>query len=456
MNSKLEIRQSLIKLVGVFGYNAKTDIQKFIQEGFSTQPFISLPDGLSKEEVERWKNRTASHYKNQYYTEFRALMLTGENITDHTGKERINIKALKRERYSSIHLASERGNQIQFNITQEEVYFFPNGIGVFALHLNATETAASSLSDLLVISREFESELISPQPEIHKLKWHQWISKEILSNIPLMGEKVPTDEFSGSKFKTYSIVEIDESKVDTEYNRDHLLFELATCSRLNTIKENGYNAPSPIFYSTLMENKLEAFKNYSVLTILDSFTALGENHYNAQDILKYNTWNKVYFSIYIFNLFIKYNLFKFNAEFLKDPVGYRERFTTFVNNYNYHQISFNFLPNLLYQNARSGLEINQEMSFFEERLSNLAKQIQEEQEKKQALLLGLISLITALDALDTIMNGLGKAQELSGLSNITFYLLLAIIVAFIGIGITRYLYPSLYLKMKRKLFSEKK
>lgn len=205
-----------------------------------------------------------------------------------------------------------------------------------------------------------------------------------------------------------------------------------------------------------MENKLEAFKNYSVLTILDSFTALGENHYNAQDILKYNTWNKVYFSIYIFNLFIKYNLFKFNAEFLKDPVGYRERFTTFVNNYNYHQISFNFLPNLLYQNARSGLEINQEMSFFEERLSNLAKQIQEEQEKKQALLLGLISLITALDALDTIMNGLGKAQELSGLSNITFYLLLAIIVAFIGIGITRYLYPSLYLKMKRKLFSEKK
>jgi hypothetical protein len=114
------------------------------------------------------------------------------------------------------------------------------------------------------------------------------------------------------------------------------------------------------------------------------------------------------------------------------------------------------LPNLLYQNARSGLEINQEMSFFEERLSNLAKQIQEEQEKKQALLLGLISLITALDALDTIMNGLGKAQELSGLSNITFYLLLAIIVAFIGIGITRYLYPSLYLKMKRKLFSEKK
>jgi hypothetical protein len=182
-----------------------------------------------------------------------------------------------------------------------------------------------------------------------------------------------------------------------------------------------------------------------------NMSRINDHTKESKTVIAYNSWNKTYFSIYIFNLFIKYNLFRLNTEFLKDPVGYRNEFQDFVNQYNYPQISFNFLPNLINQNIRQGLEIQTDLESFENRLSKLADQIQEEQEKRQALLLGFISVLSALDALDSITQKLNDIQISLGINPILFYFMLSVLVIASSIIAVKFLLPTLFNKMKKRI-----
>lgn len=453
MNKDIKFQQALVKIVGVFNYDANNHIQTFIENGYDTQPLIQLLDDIPTEKRNDTLKTTSSFYTNLYYKEFRGFILTGENIKDHTGNERVSVKCLSRQKKSNLKLSfTNRENNVHFQIANEEVYFFPNGIGIFSLHLIPVDAKASSYSDLLNLARTFDTKV---NVNDNFYLWHEWISKEILCGIPLAGSNAPADEFSGSKFKSYCIFDLAENQLSSNYNREHLLYEIATCIPLDSISHKTKNAPSDSFYNEILSNKLDVYNNYTGLGILDSFTVVGQDNLNLQNTFSNNTFNKVYFSIYIFNLFIKYNLFKYNVEFLKDPIGYRDQFTTFLNNYNYHQISFNFLPNRIYHNMRAGLMIDQEIEHFEKRLSNLANQIQEGQEKKQALLLGIISLITTLDALDSIVETLNKAQSFLGWSNFMFYGALVLLVGAGGLALLKYLYPTIFLKLKSKFIYEK-
>jgi hypothetical protein len=104
---------------------------------------------------------------------------------------------------------------------------------------------------------------------------------------------------------------------------------------------------------------------------------------------------------------------------------------------------------------RVGLMIDHEIEHFEKRLSNLANQIQEGQEKKQALLLGIISLITTLDALDSIAETLNKTRSFLGWSSFMFYSALVLLVGAGGLALLKYLYPTVFLKLKLKFIHEK-
>ncbi len=456
MNKDITIDQSLIKIVGVFSYDKKKDIQRFESNGYTSQPLIKLPSNISTEEKNKYKQDTKQFYKNVYYKEFRSFLLTGEDIEDHKGKRRINVHTLVKKGDNnnlSLHLPYK---STTFSIEEQEIYFFPGGIGIFALSLQLPNLNAANISDAIFVYREFKAKVQSGSGE---MEWHEWISKNVLCNIPIGGKKVHTDEFSGSKFKCYCILDLDESKLNADYDRDIFLYEMATCSKLDAIQENGHYAPSQDYLHEILSNKLGVFNNYSGLTILDSMTVIGQGNMSrindhtkeSKTVIAYNSWNKTYFSIYIFNLFIKYNLFRLNTEFLKDPVGYRNEFQDFVNQYNYPQISFNFLPNLINQNIRQGLEIQTDLESFENRLSKLADQIQEEQEKRQALLLGFISVLSALDALDSITQKLNDIQISWGINPILFYFMLSVLVIASSIIAVKFLLPTLFNKMKKRI-----
>lgn len=189
--------------------------------------------------------------------------------------------------------------------------------------------------------------------------------------------------------------------------------------------------------------------------MLDSFTVIGANNYrplnsNTKDFAFHN-WNRVYFGIYMYNLFVRYSLFKFNAQFLSDPVKYRDKFQRFLNDYDFRHISFNFLPNMIFDCMRKALGVNEEIEVFEKRLGNLASTIQEDQEKRQAFLLTLISLISAFDATEAIFETVEHIREKLHWSILVFYTLFVAALLTAAVFVIRYLFPQLSKKADRYL-----
>jgi hypothetical protein len=458
MSATLKIDEHIIKIVGVFSYDIKKDIVKFKSSGFDSMKIVELPSDqvlanfkMTKSDV---VDGTRKSYKNTYYKEFRGLMLTGEGDDNQpVGVEKKAIKPFSRKKkfQETLKKRDHQGNFIElpFVTNEQELFLFPDGIGIFSISVELVENTIGRASDLTNQLRSFNTKIFTSKGEF---EFHQWITENVLSGISLVGDKIEADEYSGSKFKVYSIFDISEQP--GSYNRDHLLFELGTSSRLGTIQNNDFNSPSSEYYDMLMQdNKLSAFNNYEGLALLDSFTVIGTNNLKSLDsnYISYNTWNRTYFSIYIFNLYVRYNLFRYNAQFLNDPVKYRDKFEYFLNHFNFKHISFNFLPNMIFAKMRVSLGVEDEIEQFEKRLKNLAQSIQEQQEKKQAFLLTLISVISAFDAVGPIVEGINNVQQKSGLSPIGFYGLMAIVIIIALNFLVQYLFPLLYDNFKRKL-----
>jgi hypothetical protein len=282
--------------------------------------------------------------------------------------------------------------------------------------------------------------------------FHEFISANILAGVQLRGKNVKADDYSGSKFKIYSVINTIDPDDGSKYGRDKLVFEIGTGSRIGDLGSNGYNAPSEEYFDELMGNSIKVFNNYTGLALLDSFTVIGNGVFQSKEkhFHQFNTYNRIYFAIYILNLYIRYNIFRFNAVFNDNPVKTREEFELFINDYNYSHISFNFLPNIFHQKIHAALNIDDEINHFEKRLGSLATKIQEDQEKRQATLLGLVSVLTGLSSFSDIIDLLEKLRSQIGWSNGLFYASLVFVLVALAVPVMIYLFPESAKKIKRK------
>ena len=454
MNHSIQFESGLIKVSGIFNYRNKKDHLRFIQHGYDTLPLIELAANTGDEEKQSRIKGTKEFYKNVYYREFHGFLLSGDPGVDYTGNERESVKTLAKKINQTISFLKynfQLKQEVEHSVTIQscELYFFPNQIGIFSITIEPDNWSAPAVSDLLLLSRNFNT----PIKSVEKKLFHEWISEQLLCGIQLVGDNIQSDAFSGSKFKTYAILNLNESLLDESYQRDHLLYELGTCSLLDSISKNGHDAPSASYYETIMSDKIAVFNNYTGLALLDSFTVIGQGHFTPlqQNAFTYHNWSRVYFSIYLFNLYMRFNLFKFNAEYAIHPVRYRDQFQEFLNRYNFRHISFNFLPNILFSAMRKALMIDVEIEHFQERLQGLAAQLQEEQEKRQALLLTIISVLSAIDTLDGIMEKVNDFKAFLGINSIVFYFLFAIIALFAVAGLSYFLFPHHFNKLIKKI-----
>jgi predicted PurR-regulated permease PerM len=102
---------------------------------------------------------------------------------------------------------------------------------------------------------------------------------------------------------------------------------------------------------------------------------------------------------------------------------------------------------------RAALGIEHEIKQFEKRLNSLAANIQEEQEKRQAALLGVISIISSISAIEPILETTEQVREYIRLDSALFYVLLSFVVFAIAIPILSYLFPHYAKKIWKKLSS---
>ncbi len=438
MQSKLPtLNAALIKVVGVFSYNKK-DIHTFNQMGYENLPIMGR-NVIEKDKIE--KDNT--YIRDYYYAEFAELFFSNEKNDKCTSTQ----KYLKKEfRFDFI-----KGDKlIPAVIINPELYFLKNNsTGLFSLTFKLIEKDFNYLSDITFCASSFDFEINENNT---KIAFHEWISTNVLGGIKLRGKKIETDKFSGSKFKVYSIIDVLEKEEDSYYNRDFLLFDIATRSKIGSIVDNGYFAPSKQYYDEIMQDSISVFNNYKGLALLDSFTIIGNNLYPAEviderDLMTQNTFNRIYFSIYIFNLFVRYNLFKFNATFKTEPKEKRDEFQQFLSDYNFKHISFNFLPNIFFNKMRNAMGIDNEIEHFESRLDSLATKIQEDQDKRQAILLGVISALSSISAIEPIFSFLDNFQKSSGISIIVFYSIFSLLGVSLALGVLAFLFPRLFKKI---------
>jgi len=436
MYAELKANAAIIRVVGIFEEKYSKKLEQRLQK-----------IGYKKEVLQ---DATKGFLKNTFYPEFRDLMFLGEEET--------SAQVFQLQHVPSIIFLKKAGAniiEISTNIQQVEVFLFENGLHFFALELDPKELELSKLSDLMFCARSFETKMKNQDLEI---TWVDWIEKNYLDNIQISSKsdkKIHVDEFSGSKFKLFTVIDLPENENNIDIaTRENLLYDLGSVAQIGTAGGQSYFSPSDAYFNTLMDDKIAVFNNYTILPLFDTFTVLGNslitsNNEGSIPYLK-ATWTQTYFRIYLFNIFMKYNLFRYNLEMGDDSVKVRDEFESFLNTYNLSHLSYNFLPNLIFHQHRKCLQIDEELEKFQERINRISQAIQEDQQKRSNLLLGLVGAMTSISGLQPVLEYLEVGRKTINMGYYSYYPLVLLIIILAGLPLLAYLFPEKKKKLLRK------
>ena len=325
----LKVNNSIIRISGIFesDLNSVTD-RKFKEAGY-------IDETINDQQF----------HKNYWYPEFRDIFFRKENKETAA---RILVKSCN-EKVTFLRRNQEKEvvKKTQTTINSKEVYLFPNGLHFFSISFDTSGLSLVDISDLTFSIRNFTAELEGYKES----EWVKWVENEVIAGIKIYStwdqKTIPVDEYSGSKFKLYSVVDLEPNDSINQQVIDELLYDIGCVAKIGSAGGKEYFSPSESYYNLLLKDKISAFNNYAMLPLFDTFTTVGFGILSND--FSHITYNETYFRIYLFNLFIKYNLYRYNSDMRLDSVKTRNQFEKFLNNYNISTISYNFLPNLIFE-----------------------------------------------------------------------------------------------------------
>jgi hypothetical protein len=431
----MKINKAIIKIIGVveFPNIVEPQLKKFgyvYEDEILKKNNIKFFDGSVKSEYDYM----SSFYKNMYYPELRKMIFLGD--------EKYSCRNWQKEFNTPISFyKGKQGEEVEIKafLKKSEIFLFPenNNISMFSIELWLDNTSnLEDVSNISFLSRNFNSKVNAF--DSGKKDWINWIEKNMLFGTVIHGDKVNVDDYSGSKFKVYTIVDTEEPL--SKDKREGYLYDIGCGAPLGTANGNNTFTPARSYYNSITTKSISVFNNWDALPLFDSFTLIGHNIISNDDSIR--TYSTVYFRLYLFNLFFKYNLFRFNTKLHEGTVKVRSQFEDFINTYNISHVSFNFLPNEIYFKIRNVLEIESELNKFQERIVRISTSIQENQQKKTNLLLGLVSFITGLSSVSPIIDTVTNLQTQLGWNPILFYTIVFLVVLVLATPILYYLFPD--------------
>ena len=430
----LTVNNSIVRIVGVFEQNlTKNKFKaKLIASGFKT--------------IE--ENDPSSFHKNYWYPEFRDMFFLQKNET--STKIYTKYPGVKIDFFVRNNKTTGIDETIRVEIGKIELFTFKDGLNLFAIEVSITQKELSYYSDLTFVIRDFYRKVMDNGKEYN---WVNWIEEFCLCGVKISSKpeekNVKVDDYSGSKFKLYTILDIEEELDDQ--TREELLYDVGCVAPIGSAGGNFDLTPSKKYYKELMKNKISVFSNYEILPLFDSYTAIGKNILEAdQSSFKRKTWAESYFRIYLYNLFIKFNLYRYNSELMDDSEEIRDKFEEFINTYNLSHLSYHFLPNKIFHQHRESLEIDSELKKFQQRVNKINLSIQEKQQKRTNLLIAVFTIITSLSSITPIWSSLQGLKNNLQWSNFLFYGAIIIILIIVGVPVISYLFPEKTKKIIRQ------
>jgi hypothetical protein len=275
----------------------------------------------------------------------------------------------------------------------------------------------AQFSDACFIVREFERGVIKGS----ELNWSSFIVQEFLLGQKTRGEGVDLDEYSGTKFKLFITCDFEE-QLDLA-TQNALLYDIGCVAQPGTALSNEVNAPSEEYKNYLAENyQFSAFRNWRGIALLDTFVLLGNNILSSE--FQMITFQENYFLIYLHNLYVKYNLFKFNTGTSDYKTDLRPELREFLNQYNLSFVSYNFLPSMINYRLRLALDIENEANALTKRIQEIGAVVEEKSQEKTNILLGLVSFLGAFSAIEPFWDYSVKIQQYFELPEYTAYLII--------------------------------
>lgn len=286
------------------------------------------------------------------------------------------LTSIRHYRYTVNQNAILPERDYRFNVSYFHLYFFPLNITLLAIEIDDSRNSLDALT-------WGHSQIMGWKDNFSKFPiWTKTVFKPLEA---LSDQDNNILCIEGNKLKLYQIINIPEENI---FNKDVLLYELATSSPIGCVHKRMWLSPSQEYYNNIMEqNSVSAFKDWKALALNDSFTMLDGSEKSPKRETwgdNYKLWLQHYFRLIYLRCF-------FEKTFcLSRNIAYRQgeavdNLSTDITNmerfYFYRNISYNFLPNMLYDAMARGLDIAAEREEISKQIKERAKE--EELKRKE-------------------------------------------------------------------------
>ena len=412
----------ILKIVGVFKYE-KNFIENALKSNYSEL---------------KYNDELLGYYKDYFYPDFRKQFCSNDEKRHHILSKQFNdnnpieLFLLNREK--------EVTKKSSIVLVESRLDLMDDSFGLFTLDLklDSKNTTLSDFSDAAFLAREFDT-LIE-----HKKfnKWHEYIESEVLLENFTRGKSIQIDEYSGSKYKLFMVLNVPDAK--DNHTISNILFDIGTLARVGSAVATTYDSMDKNYIEQLVKsNSISVYNNWKGLALLDTFTVVG----NGIGMFVYNNY---YYGIYLYSLFIKYSLFKFNYEIADLDEDRRSQFQDFLTKYYYNFISYNFLPSEIFNRLKISLDIDRELKLMNEKVELVGRQIQEEQQDRTNKILGIVTVLSSLSSAQPVYDYLLIGQKYLGWEVALYWTVAIVLTVIIGSAVGFYVFGKKIVKWINK------
>ena len=344
---------------------------------------------------------TLDHLRDNYYDSFLLGMLPG--LLDENAKNNSDYlrRYTRKELLKPEFQVELKGQKQALKSEYFDLYFFPNGLALFFFKVEFEKKPSLELiPEMIYQMRKLTTKLVIDGSEISVQDWIKLQLQPVVKLDKNWNSYIP-------QLKSYNILDINENLDQTQM--DELLYDLATLSPLGTAAGSDMNAPSATYFNELMgKHKISVFKNWSALSLFDTFTMVSMNKKDP-----YRLWEYDYLNIYLMAIYIKGFIYLANTTLSDVTVANKKSelvkntFIEFINDYYISNISYRFLPNILNDKMTQGLDIQVEISKMENKINRLNETLKRNRDNRlniSILILAVFSIFSVITDLSDWLN----------------------------------------------------
>lgn len=263
-------------------------------------------------------------------------------------------------------------------IRRISVWFFPCGVILFSIEI---DDSGNLLNDITKMHRQWKN--WNKDFENFRTEALVQVLKPLTE---LTEEKDPARlTFQNTKMRQYQVVQVDEETL-----RDDLLYELATHSSIGVVANSDPHAffkPSDKYFNNIIrENSVSAFSNWKALALNDTFTVLSiDGIYQDSELDKDGDGYRYFEMLYMRCLVQEYYCFSRNNSYREekelDAMREEHDIELMEKYYFYDDLSYEFLPPLMYQAMAKGLGLEGDRRELTQHVKQALKDRQRKEEE---------------------------------------------------------------------------